>query len=44
MLFIKKMLKCFNHEIWRVCKHCKFEYDARRSEYCDTCGTCNKID
>lgn len=38
---MKKLLKILNHECWFVCTFCGFEYDARKSNYCDTCGCKN---
>ena len=38
-MLIKKFIKTvFNHEVWMKCKKCGCEYDARKSNYCDTCG------
>lgn len=35
---IKRLIKIFNHEVWMRCKNCGLEYDARRGDYCDSCG------
>lgn len=38
---MKKLLKIFNHEIWKFCEICKINFDARAncSSNCPQCGS-----
>ena len=33
-----RLMKLWNHEIWKVCEKCGLQFDIRASRYCEDCG------